>query len=272
MMPFEQKTDRLERARLLEQLTIEAWPPQVLEALDGWKLRAASGVSRRANSVWAVGPFPESGAGNDWLAQAESFAARNGIDACFYVSETSPAGLDEHLQLAGYALSEPCYLMAGSAKLSLERIAARPAVAQCGEITFSLPRPNHRSENEAWLQQFTELKKVPAEREPIYASIFEAIRADKCFASLRIDGKVAALGTVVSQGNFGYISNLMVSPNYRRRGLAACMMGELTRWAIERGAAELYLQVLQDNVAAVRLYQTLGFDIVARHHYRVLQG
>lgn len=270
MMHFEQKTDRLERARLLERLTIEAWPPQVLEPLGGWKLRAASGVSRRANSVWAVGPFPR--VETDWLAQAEAFAARNGIDACFYVSETSPAELDEQLQVAGYALSEPCYLMAGSAELALERIASRPLVAQCGELVFNLPQSDHMLENQSWLQQFIGLKKVPAERQPIYASIFEAIQADKCFASLRIDGEVAALGTVVSQGNFAYISNLMVAPSYRRRGLAACIMGELTRWAIERGAAELYLQVLQDNVAAVRLYQTLGFDIVARHHYRVLQG
>lgn len=270
MMQSEPMTDRLERARLLEQLTIEAWPPKVVESLDGWKLRAANGVSRRANSVWAVGPFPEPE--KDWLAQAEAFAARNGIDACFYVSETSPPELDEQLRLAGYALSEPCYLMAGSAKLALERAAARPAIAQTGDVAFSLPQSHQTSENEAWLRQFIHLKKIPAERGPIYASIFGAIRADKTFASLRIGGEVAALGTVVSQGRFGYISNLTVSPNYRRRGLAARMTAELARWAIERGAVELYLQVLQNNEPAVKLYRTLGFDIVAEHHYRVLQA
>lgn len=269
MLPFEQITNRLERARLLEQLTIEAWPPQILEPLGSWKLRAASGVSRRANSVWAVGPFPE--IEKDWLAQAEAFAARHGIDPCFYVSETSPTGLDEQLSLAGYTLSERCYLMAGSAKLALERIAARPAAAQSGEIAVDLPRSNQTSENKEWLRQFITLKNVPAERGAIYASIFDGIQADKCFASLRINGEFAALGTVVSQSSFGYISNLTVAPGYRRRGLAARMTAELARWAVERGTAELYLQVLQDNAAAVALYQALGFEVVARHHYRVLR-
>ncbi|NGZ75574.1 GNAT family N-acetyltransferase [Saccharibacillus alkalitolerans] len=258
--------ERLEHVRLLERLAIEAWPPIVREPLGGWMLRASGGVSRRGNSVWTAAPFPESETG-DWLEHAESFAVRSGIPPCFYVSDTSPAGLDERLANEGYLLTEPCYLMTGSTGSASERLSVRPAKENGFEV--SLPGADRTEENGEWLREFLSIKGVPPEREAAYAAIFGAIRSDHTFARLRIAGETAALGTIVAQGRFAYVSNLTVTPKFRRRGLASAMMAELIRWATERGAEELYLQVLRDNLPAVTLYRNLGFDIAAGHHYRV---
>ncbi|OWR27113.1 hypothetical protein CDO73_22950 [Saccharibacillus sp. O23] len=268
--PSASDQDRLLKARLLEQLTIEAWPPVVREPLDGWMLRASAGVSRRGNSVWTAAPFPVLGAeDNDWLERAEAFAARHGISSCFYVSETSPDGLDTLLDAAGYRLAEPCYLMAGSAELALRLMSERPTNAANAEMRIHLPEAEDRQVNAAWMQDFLAFKKMSAEQGEAYAAIFGGIAAQHTFARISIAGETAALATAVAQGRYAYVSNLMVAPQFRRRGLAASMMTKLIRWAADRGAEELYFQVLQDNRPAIALYEQLGFEIVARHHYRV---
>ncbi|OWA33693.1 hypothetical protein B9G55_20340 [Saccharibacillus sp. O16] len=262
--------DRLHKARLLEQLTIEARPPIVRETLDGWLLRASEGVSRRGNSVWTAAPFPRFDAESDhWLERAEAFASQQGIASCFYVSETSPPTLDRQLEAAGYRLAEPCYLMAGSVELARHLIAQRPANAKALEAQIHLPEGQHQEENAAWLREFLSMKKLSAKQGESYAAIFGGITAPHSFARMSIDRETAALATIVAQGDYAYISNLMVSPHFRRRGLAAAMMTELIHWAAQHGAAELYFQVLQDNRPAIALYEQLGFQVIARHHYRV---
>ena len=37
---------------LIETLAANAWPPERSVILDGWRLRSAGGITRRANSVW----------------------------------------------------------------------------------------------------------------------------------------------------------------------------------------------------------------------------
>lgn len=45
-------------------------------------------------------------------------------------------------------------------------------------------------------------------------------------------------------------------------------MGELTRRAVDRGARAAYLQVAEENDAALRLYDTLGYTRHHQYHYR----
>jgi GNAT superfamily N-acetyltransferase len=59
-----------------------------------------------------------------------------------------------------------------------------------------------------------------------------------------------------------------VAPEHRRQGLGVAVMAALLEWGAERGATTAYLQVLGDNVAALALYERLGF--VTHHAYRYL--
>jgi GNAT superfamily N-acetyltransferase len=59
-----------------------------------------------------------------------------------------------------------------------------------------------------------------------------------------------------------------VAPDQRRQGLGVAVMAALLEWGAERGATTAYLQVLGDNVAALGLYERLGF--VTHHAYRYL--
>jgi N-acetylglutamate synthase len=65
------------------------------------------------------------------------------------------------------------------------------------------------------------------------------------------------------------ITDVRVAPEHRRRGLASEVLEALLQWAVERGAATAYLQVREDNAAALALYRGAGFTV--HHSYGYLR-
>lgn len=61
-----------------------------------------------------------------------------------------------------------------------------------------------------------------------------------------------------------HVEELVMAPWARRRGGGRLLMEEGTRWARERGAAQIVLTVWQGNRNAERFYATLGYLPVSR--------
>ncbi|HYE44629.1 MAG TPA: GNAT family N-acetyltransferase [Caulobacter sp.] len=66
------------------------------------------------------------------------------------------------------------------------------------------------------------------------------------------------------------IITLAVAPAARRQGLATRLMEEAIVRAIALGAETMFLEVADDNHAALRLYSGLGFELAGRRvgYYR----
>jgi ribosomal protein S18 acetylase RimI-like enzyme len=62
---------------------------------------------------------------------------------------------------------------------------------------------------------------------------------------------------------YAYISNLAVSRDFRRRGVAAELLIECERITKSWGYTELYLHVMADNERGRNLYKKLGYEIVS---------
>jgi diamine N-acetyltransferase len=60
------------------------------------------------------------------------------------------------------------------------------------------------------------------------------------------------------------IGDLVVAPARRRQGIGARLLEEGRRWAMERGAARMVLNVREANEGAVRFYESLGYRTAAR--------
>lgn len=58
-----------------------------------------------------------------------------------------------------------------------------------------------------------------------------------------------------------YLSNLAVSPSYRRQGVAARLLHRCEEIALEWGFNQLYLHVLENNQAAKQLYFHHGYRL-----------
>ena len=62
----------------------------------------------------------------------------------------------------------------------------------------------------------------------------------------------------------GYVVTLDVATEYRRRGLAGQMMQALEMLAEAAGAQRMELHVFTENDAAIRFYERIGYERVAR--------
>ena len=58
----------------------------------------------------------------------------------------------------------------------------------------------------------------------------------------------------------GHITNIAVSPDYRRNGIASKMLSKIIRAAYDDNLYLLTLEVRKSNIAAQRLYKKFGFE------------
>ena len=68
----------------------------------------------------------------------------------------------------------------------------------------------------------------------------------------------------VTAGRRGYVVTLDVAAEYRRRGLAGRMMQAVERLAEADGVQRMELHVFTENDGAIRFYEGLGYERVAR--------
>jgi ribosomal protein S18 acetylase RimI-like enzyme len=66
------------------------------------------------------------------------------------------------------------------------------------------------------------------------------------------------------------ISAVRVDDAHRRAGHGRAVCEALHAWGIRRGAERVYVQVLDDNIAAIELYAALGYGL--HHHLRYVDA
>ena len=74
---------------------------------------------------------------------------------------------------------------------------------------------------------------------------------------------IASMYAVAGEGQ---IMNLAVSENYRRRGIANGLMNELTLYALDKKCDIITLEVAEDNLSAISLYEKCGFASVGKRN------
>ena len=96
--------------------------------------------------------------------------------------------------------------------------------------------------------------------EPWSANAIKMLTEPNAFGIVcEADGQVAAYGGMICVLDEGQITNIATLPDFRRRGLARKVLDAMLSEARGRGLAFVTLEVRESNLAAISLYEKLGF-------------
>ena len=84
------------------------------------------------------------------------------------------------------------------------------------------------------------------------------------YAVVKKDGKVAGYGGIWLSIETADITNIAVSRDFQRMGIATLIVGELIKKAHEKNCYEINLEVNENNEGAILLYEKCGFLKVGR--------
>ncbi|GAA4298574.1 GNAT family N-acetyltransferase [Streptomyces venetus] len=238
----------------LARVAARAWRPVESERLGEWELRAASGFTRRANSVLPLGdpgvPLDEAlGAVRRWYAD-------RGLPA-YVQTATGAEGTQEslcaELEARGWVREVTAEMWIGP----LAPIADR---ADPSEVVLS------RTADEAWLARY--------QRKGVSEVALRVLGSGPSVWFATVPGATegaapAAVGRCVVDGRWAGFAAVEVDPALRRQGLGTAVMAALARQALDEGASAAWLQVEDENEGARALYAGMGFAAHhAYHHYR----
>lgn len=278
------------------------WPAAIVDPNGPWQNRFTSGITRRANSVLAVGE-PADVASS--VANAEQFYRRHGLPAVFQASEAStPSSLEPHLLDRGYISSARTSMLWATVDDVLAT--AVDDAAACSQSTFSCsPSPEanwfetYRSVEQARISSEADVTVVcdqllAPESPALFISAHlnndrvvtratdratdQAVDPDASSLSLGSpalgspsDSSISsalesdAVVQLVIQGDWGCVQCLATRATSRRQGLAGGLIMDVAQRAKERGVTRLYAAVMVDNEASNALFQRASF--VRSHDY-----
>jgi GNAT superfamily N-acetyltransferase len=240
--------------RTIEELSMNAWPALRSSVCDGWVMRFSNGYTRRANSVHPL--YPSSCGLDAMIAEAERLYQEQGLPAIFKLTaESQPRALEAALVERGYEVE---------AETSVH-------IADLGPMGSVAAVDIETSWGSAaeWREAFHGMSRVAPEHQATHERILASIAPLAGFAVVRQDGRIVGCGLGVVQDGWLGVFDVIVDGGARRQGHGERLMRGLMSWGLRMGADKAYLQVMQSNVAAVRLYEGLGFHEAYSYWYRV---
>lgn len=239
----------------IEDMSLNAWPSHKMELYDGWILRFSYFYTHRTNSVEQFGnstlPWREK------VAYCEDVYKRLGSPAIFKISPLVSPDFYYTLENRGYEIQHVTEVM--TLQLSDARLDAPYSAVT---ITDEIP--------DIWITSLFDLKGMtnPIHR-AVVPSMYRAIPKETICASIWKEGKIIATGLGILDRDYIGIYAIHVKEKYRGQGFARQICTALLTEGMKKGAENAYLQVVQGNTAAKRLYASLGFTDFYTYWFRV---
>lgn len=227
--------------RLFETVTA-TWPPARTFEHNGWRIREGRGGGQRVSAATALVQSPDITAMEDAhreIRQDPLVMIRPGENA-----------LDRQLHDADYELRDSTVALMSSVR-SL-------AGDHCpGYVAW----PPLAMQREIWASGGVG---------PARLEIMARVAGKRTSLMARRGDTPVATAFVAVAGDVAMVHALEVLPEARRKGIASELMRTAADWAVANGASSVAVLVVRANLAAVRLYRSLGMEEAGHYNYRRL--
>lgn len=235
----------------IEHAGYHAWPAFEQLEMDGWIFRFAEGYTKRANSVNVLygtgGPIAQK------VIRSEEEYHRRNLPCIFrLLSFNDNSQIESVLDARGYELRDKSCVM----------------VQDLQNRKFGSPSFDSLEGND-WLACYCNLSGKELKDHATHIEMIRRIKDDHLMAVLWKDRWVVSCGLGVIHNGFFGIFDIVTHSDHRNRGYGARLVNGMLSWAVNRGAHTAYLQVIAENLPAIRLYQKLGYLPAYGYHYKI---
>ena len=237
----------------IEERSLNAWPALRRIFLDGWILGLSEGYTRRANSVNPLYDGIRDVPGK--IPIFEETYSGHGLSAVFKVTPMAVRmDLDDLLEGRGYEKQ---------ATTRVQTLTLDAASDGTNDVEVL------NDVDDAWMHDYAGLKRFSQADALKNRTILDRIGLPKRFVSIVREGRRVASGIAVVESGWVGLFGIVTDPEQRRKGLGRKVTEALAASGRLAGAEKAYLQVEADNPAALKLYESMGFQTVYEYWYRV---
>lgn len=241
--------------KTIEDLSLNAWPSYQMELYDGWILRFSHFYTHRTNSVEQFGtsslPWHEK------IPYCEAMYKRWGTPTIFKISPLISKEFDTILENNNYEIQHITNVM----------------VLDLNHAVLNTPNTNVTINSIIQSEWIDSLLHLNGTTNPIHKAIvptmYRAIAKDTICVSIRKQGSIVGTGLGILDREYVGVYAIYVQQDYRGQGLARSLCNTILSEGLKKGAKKAYLQVVDGNNIAIRLYESLGFSKFYTYWFRV---
>ena len=233
----------------LDQICNLTWPATQELENSGWLMRAAGGVTNRANSVLPLAANLEAGALTEFaekLSTAQKFYRERGLPTIFQVALPTWQLLSEKLRSIGAVETIHGNTMVTDLTSSKQNVPAG----------FGIVQSNQFSDEWLGVQPTPGIEKILSGCAATYLTI---VKNGQAIANCRI---------ALAKG-WSSLTRVYVHQDFRGQGLGKAIVAAALEASFEQGATKALLQVEASNAIAIGVYESLGFNF--HHEYSYLE-
>lgn len=233
----------------LDQICNLTWPATEELENSGWLMRAAGGVTNRANSILPLVTNLEAGALTDFaekLIVAKEFYQERNLPTIFQVALPTWQVLSDKLRSIG----------------AVETIRGNTMVTdlalfkQNAPVGFEIVQSDQFSDEWLGVNPTPGIEKILSGCAATYLSVVK-------------DGATVATCRIALAKGWSSITRVYVHEDFRGKGLGKAIVAAALEASFEQGATKALLQVEASNAIAIGVYESLGFNF--HHEYSYLE-
>lgn len=242
--------------KLIEELSFNAWPSYKHALYDDWLIGYSDFYTHRTNCVTVIGdshlPLEQK------IAYCESEYKRLHSPCVFKVNPVFHKEFDALLKASGYGIEH----VTDTFVCDLSHM--KPTMNPHFEVHVE------DALTKSWIMNLFHLNRTINENHlTIVPKMYESIPKDIISACILDHGSTIATGLGIIERDHVGIYAIYVDEHYRGQQLAKTIVSRLLIRAKEKGCHHAYLQVVEENHIAKRVYHSIGFHKLYTYWFRV---